>query len=96
MKSGAIVATGAVVGWYALALAMLHPLADGPVADSWIYAGAVKWFRASGELRFPGFTEAMPVAQVLYGAGWASMFGGSEVSLDLANVFLAVVAALFL
>jgi len=96
MRRGGVVAIGAVIGWYALALAVLHPLADGPVADSWIYGESVRWFRATGEIRFPGFTEAMPVAQILYGAGWGSMFGASATSLDLANVFLAIVAAFLL
>jgi len=96
MRRGGAVAVGMVVEWYALALALLHPLADGPVADSWIYDEAVRWFRATGEIRFPGFTETMPVAQVIYGAGWGSIFGTSAVSLDLANAFLGIVAALLM
>ena len=96
MRRRDVVAVGAVVGWYAFALAMMHPLADGPVADSWIYAEAVRWFRASGEFRFPGYTETMPVAQILYGAGWGSIFGTSAISLDLANVSLGIVGALLL
>ncbi len=96
MRRGGAIAVGMVVGWYALALALLHPLANGPVADSWIYDEAVRWFRATGEIRFPGFTETMPVAQVIYGAGWGSIFGTSAVSLDLANAFLGIVAALLM
>src|SRR5271170_7347992 len=90
------VAVGVVVGWYALALGVLHPLANGPVVDSWIYDEAVRWFRATGEFRFPGFTETMPIAQVLYGAAWGAIFGGRPASLDLANVVLGIVAALLL
>ena len=96
MRRGGALAIGAVVAWYALALALLHPLANGPVADSWIYADAVRWFRATGEIRFPGYTEAMPVAQVIYGAAWGSIFGTSAGSLDLANAFLGIVAALLM
>jgi hypothetical protein len=96
MRRGGAVAIAAVVGWYAFALALLHPLANGPVADSWIYGEAVRWFRATGEIRFPGFTETMPVAQIIYGAGWGSIFGVSAVSLDLANAFLGIVAALLM
>jgi hypothetical protein len=96
MRRGGVVAVAAVVGWYAFALAVLHPLANGPVSDSWIYAESVRWFRASGEFRFPGYTETMPIAQVLYGAGWGSIFGTGAVSLDLANVFLGIVGALLL
>ena len=96
MRRAGAVAAGAVVGWYALALGVIYPLAAGPVADSWIYNESVRWFRATGEIRFPGFTEAMPVAQVIYGAGWGSIFGTSAISLDLANGFLAIVGAILL
>ncbi|HLI78635.1 MAG TPA: glycosyltransferase family 39 protein, partial [Candidatus Binataceae bacterium] len=96
MRRGGAVAIGVVAGWYALALALLHPLADGPVADSWIYEESVRWFRATGEMRFPGFTETMPVAQVLYGAAWGAIFGTSAASLDLASAFLGIVTALML
>ncbi len=96
MRRGGVVAAVVVIGWYAFALAVLHPLANGQVADSWIYAESVRWFRASGEFRFPGYTETMPVAQILYGAGWGSIFGTSAASFDLANVFLGMVGALLL
>jgi hypothetical protein len=96
MRRGGAVAIGVVAGWYALALAVMHPLTDGPVADSWIYAESVRWFRATGEMRFPGFTETMPVAQVLYGAAWGSIFGTGAASLDLANAFLGIITALML
>jgi hypothetical protein len=75
---------------------MLYPLAKGPVADSWIYSEAVIWFRRTGEIRFPGYTEAMPVAQVIYGAAWGSIFGTSAASLDLATACLGIVAALLM
>jgi hypothetical protein len=96
MRRGTAVATGMVVGWYALALATLHPLANGPVADSWIYSEAARWFSVTGQIRFPGFTETMPVAQVIYGAAWGSIFGTSAASFDLANASLGIVAALLL
>jgi hypothetical protein len=38
----------------------------------------------------------MPVAQIIFGAGWGSIFGTGAVSLDLANVFLGIVGALIL
>ncbi len=95
-RRGGAVAIGVVVGWYLFALALLYPLTDGPVADSWIYDVAVRWFRATGQIRFAGFTEAMPVAQLFYGAGWASIFGSGAVSLEIADVVLAVVGALLL
>ena len=96
MRRGGVVAIAAVAGWYAFALALLHPLADGPVADSWIYGEAARWFRATGEFRFPGYTEAMPLAQVVYGAAWGSIFGADAASLDIACMILAVIGALLM
>lgn len=85
-----------VAGWYALVLAVLHPLANAPVADSWIYSESARFFYATSEIRFPGYTETMPVAQVVYGAGWGSLFGFSAISLDLANVCLGFIGALLM
>jgi Dolichyl-phosphate-mannose-protein mannosyltransferase len=96
MRRGGVVAIGAVAGWYAFALAILHPLANGPVADSWLYGEAARWFRATGEFRFPGYTEAMPLAQVVYGAAWGSIFGGGPASLDVACMMLAVIGGLLM
>ena len=83
-----------IAGWYACALALLYPLADGPVVDSWLYASAVRRFMHTGEIRFAGFTQAMPIAQVLYGAAWARAFGANPVSLELSIVVLAIVCGI--
>src|SRR5208282_4961396 len=75
---------------------IVRPLADAPVIDAWIYSHAVRLFAATGRLRFAGFTEAMPVAQVLYGAAWGRLFGASEVSLDLSVACLGAIGAILL
>ena len=90
MRRAGWAAAAAVVGWYALALVILHPLTDAPVVDSWLYAFSVRRFLRTGEIRFAGFTQAMPIAQVLYGVGWAHAFGGDSVSLEISTVVLAV------
>jgi Dolichyl-phosphate-mannose-protein mannosyltransferase len=81
-------AAAAVAGWYALAWFVAHPLANAPVADSWIYSRAVRALLDTGGFHFVGFTQAMPVAQVIYGAGWAWLFGHGAVSLDLSVAIL--------
>lgn len=96
MKRASAVAIAVVAGWYLFAFALIHPLANAPVADSWIYAEAVRWFRHSGEIRFAGFTAAMPVAQVIYGAAWAALFGLGPASLDLSIALLGAAAALLM
>ena len=96
MKRASAVAIAVVAGWYLFAFALIHPLANAPVGDSWIYAEAVKWFRHSGEVHFAGFTAAMPVAQVIYGAAWASWFGLAPASLDISIAFLGAAAALLM
>ncbi len=75
MRRAGWAAAAVVVGWYAFALWILHPLTQAPVVDSWLYASAVRRFLRTGEMRFAGFTQAMPIVQVLYGVGWSHAFG---------------------
>jgi hypothetical protein len=91
MRRAGWAAAAAVIGWYVFALAILHPLTDAPVVDSWLYGSAVRRFLRTGEIRFAGYTQAMPIAQVFYGAAWAREFGASAVSLEIATVVLAIV-----
>jgi hypothetical protein len=90
MKRAGWAAVAVVVGWYAFALWILHPLTDAPVVDSWLYGSAVRLFLRTGEIRFAGFTQTMPIAQVVYGVAWAHAFGGNSVSLELSTVTLAI------
>ncbi|HVN63649.1 MAG TPA: glycosyltransferase family 39 protein, partial [Candidatus Binataceae bacterium] len=82
-----------VGGWYAFALAVLYPITDGPVADSWLYAAAVRRFLRTGEIRFAGYSQAMPVAQVLYGGLWGRVCGAGSASLTLSMVPVAILTA---
>lgn len=77
-----------VTGWYGLVYVVVRPLADAPVVDSWIYQHAVELVRRTGEIGFVGYTQAMPLTQVLYGALWSRLFGASYVSMDLSVAFL--------
>ncbi len=90
MRRAGWAAAAVVVGWYVFALWILHPLTDAPVVDSWLYGSAVRRFLRTGEIRFAGFTQAMPIAQVIYGVAWAHAFGGNSVSLEISVVVLAV------
>src|SRR5882757_9877523 len=94
MRRAGWTAAAAVIGWYAFALWILHPLTEAPVVDSWLYGSAVRRFLRTGELRFAGFTQDMPIAQVFYGVGWAHAFGANSVSLELSVVALAVLCGL--
>jgi hypothetical protein len=87
---------GAIAAWYFLSWAVLHPLADAPVADSWLYGEAVRRYLQTGEIRFAGYAQAMPIVQIYYGAWWARLFGGSAASLEIADVVLAAIGAMFL
>jgi hypothetical protein len=90
MRRAGWAAAAVVVGWYTFALWILHPLTEAPVVDSWLYDSAVRRFLRTGEMRFAGFTQDMPIAQVFYGVGWAHAFGANSVSLELSVVMLAV------
>ena len=94
MRRAGSAAAAAVIGWYVFALWILHPLTDAPVVDSWLYGSAVRRFLRTGEIRFAGYTQAMPVAQVFYGVGWSRAFGGNSVSLEMSVVILAVLCGL--
>ena len=90
MRRAGWAAAAVVVGWYAFALWILHPLTEAPVVDSWLYGSAVRRFLRTGEMRFAGFTQDMPIAQVYYGVWWAHAFGANSVSLEMSVVMLAV------
>src|SRR5229473_1751849 len=94
MRRAGWAAAAMVIGWYVFALAILHPLTDAPVVDSWVYASAVRRFLRTGEVRFPGYTQAMPVVQVLYGAAWGRAFGANAVSLEISIVLVAIACGL--
>ncbi|MGH7864432.1 MAG: ArnT family glycosyltransferase [Candidatus Binataceae bacterium] len=85
-----LVPLAAISAWFAFSYAAIRPLADAPVVDSWIYADAARWLAATGSVRFAGYTEAMPVGQVAYGAAWAWLFGSSDASLDLSVMMMAI------
>jgi hypothetical protein len=91
MRRAGWTAAAMVVGWYAFALAILYPLTEAPVVDSWLYGSAVRRFLHTGEIRFAGYAQAMPIAQVFYGAAWGRAFGANSVSLEIATVVLAIV-----
>lgn len=90
MRRAGWAAAAIVVGWYVFALAILYPLTDAAVVDSWLYGSAVRRFLYTGEIRFAGYAQAMPIAQVLYGAAWGRAFGANAVSLEIATVTLAI------
>ncbi|MGO9059081.1 MAG: glycosyltransferase family 39 protein [Candidatus Binataceae bacterium] len=89
----ALLAPLAPLVWFAIVYTVIRPLAAGPVVDSWIYRRAVKNL-AAGVLALPGFTAAMPVAQIAYGALWSRLFGWSYPALDLSVALLGLAGAM--
>jgi Dolichyl-phosphate-mannose-protein mannosyltransferase len=87
-------ATGIVILWYFIVYFAVRPLTEAPVGDSWIYEHAVTHFNRTGKVQFPGFTQAMPVVQALYGAAWSRLFGETSRSLDLSTALLAIFGGL--
>ncbi|MFZ0887469.1 MAG: glycosyltransferase family 39 protein, partial [Candidatus Binataceae bacterium] len=61
---------------------------------SWLYAHAVRALIRTGGFHFGGYTQAMPVAQVVYGAAWAKLFGQSSPSFDLSVAVLGALGAI--
>jgi hypothetical protein len=87
-------AAAAIAGWYALVWLLVRPLTNAPVADSWLYAASARYFAHTGVMRFAGFTDAMPVAQIVLGAMWSKLFGASYRSLDLSLAMVGAATAL--
>jgi len=85
----------AATGWYAFALAVMYPIANAPVVDSWLYGSAVRRFLRTGEIRFAGYAQAAPIAQVLYGAVWGRVCGAGSASLTVSMLPIAVLCAVF-
>jgi len=91
-----VVVIAGVMSWYLLAYLAVRPLANAPVVDSWIYTHAVRVLETTGKLRFIGFTQAMPIAQVIYGAAWSRLFGASSGSLELSVACLGALGGMAL
>lgn len=83
-------------GWYGIVWLTVRPLSRAPVVDSWLYQQAVATLAHSGRLRFAGYTEAMPVGQVVYGLAWTRLFGLSAPSFELSVAVLGIAGALAL
>ncbi len=79
--------------WFAVTFLLARPLAQGPVADSWLYLRAVKNLRA-GVVALPGFTAAMPVVQIAYGALWSRLFGLTYPALYCSVAILGIAGAM--
>jgi dolichyl-phosphate-mannose-protein mannosyltransferase len=80
-----------IIAWYSVVYLAARPLTEAPVVDSWIYEHAVTHFSRTGRIQFAGFTEALPVAQVLYGVAWSRLFGATSPSLDISTALLGMV-----
>ncbi len=86
----------AILAWYGVVYCVVWPLSAAPVGDSWVYEHAVAHFNRTGEIQFAGFTQALPVAQVLYGALWSRVFGESSRALDLSTAGLGIIGGILL
>ncbi len=87
-------AAAAIAAWYALVWLLVRPLANAPVLDSWLYAASARYFAHTGLIRFAGYTDAMPVAQIVLGGMWSNLFGASYRSLDLSLAMVGAATAL--
>jgi len=84
-------AAAIIIAWFAFVYLAVHPLSTAPVVDSWIYEHAVAHFNRTRTMQFAGFTQALPVAQVLYGVAWSRLFGATSRSLDISTALFGIV-----
>ena len=85
MRRAGAAAAAAVIGWYVFALWILHPLTDAPVVDSWLYGSAVRRYLRTGEIRFAGYSQATPIAQVVVALLGSSYRVGVSITVPLAK-----------
>ena len=83
-------ALAAIGGVFALGWLLISPWRNVPVIDDWVYAWSVEHVLKTGELRILEFSSIYPIAQVLWGALFASVAGFSFGILRLSTVVLAV------
>src|SRR5216684_5124867 len=83
-------ALAAIAAVFALGWLLVSPWRNVPVIDDWVYGWSVEHLLNTGELRILDFSSIYPVAQVLWGALFASVTGYSFGILRLSTVVLAV------
>lgn len=70
------------------AAVVVHPTDDLPLIDDWTYAWSVDHFVKTGELRVLDWSAHYPLAQIVWGALFARVFGFSFFVLRLSTLVL--------
>jgi dolichyl-phosphate-mannose-protein mannosyltransferase len=79
-----------IAGVFAVGWLLVRPRANVPVIDDWVYAWSVEHLVDTGQLRVLEISAFYPIAQILWGALFASLAGFSFVVLRASTVVLAV------
>jgi hypothetical protein len=79
--------------WIAAAL-IVNPNGDFPVVDDWAYAQSVQALLQDGRFFLSDWTAANLASQVLWGAGFASIFGFSMTVLRWSTLVLGLVGGI--
>lgn len=79
-----------LLGVVLVSCAVISPLFEFPLIDDWVYAMAVRHLVSSGQLQIPDWAAATIVAQVLWGALFAKVFGFSFSAIRLSTLTLSL------
>ncbi len=85
-----------IIQVWAVALVLINPLGNFPIADDWAYLPSVKALVEHGQLVYSNWTAPNLVSQIAWGALFALPFGTSYTVLRLSTELLAVAAAVAL
>ena len=85
-----LLALAMIAAFFAVAWWLVDSRADVPVIDDWVYAWSVDHFLRTGELRVLPFSAIYPLAQVIWAAAFAKIWGFSFVTLRLSTVVLSI------
>ncbi|MBY0420914.1 MAG: hypothetical protein K2Q06_01335 [Parvularculaceae bacterium] len=79
----------AILAAWAALVVFIAPHGEFSINDDWAYTFSVKQFLETGELRMTFWSAMTLVGQLALGAGWASVFGTSELAFRLFSASLA-------
>src|SRR3982074_1505879 len=81
---------------WVLAIALVNPFGNFPIADDWAYAGSVRNLLRYGQIHLSDWTSPNQISLIGWGAIFGSVFGTSYPALRFSTLVLAFVGAIAL
>ena len=85
-----------ILGFFIISCFLVSPLRNVPIIDDWGYVISVEKLIQTGHLFIPDSSSTQAIAQILWGAIFALVFGPTFGVLRLTTVLLAIIACIAL